>query len=103
LRTNRRPGPWTGERAPPASRGKSFASTAANKAAATLHEVYGGNALTDEYPCKKLQAYVDMRTVGESTENVQRILIAEDTLGLKDANRHRVRNRAQGGEYGGVF
>jgi isovaleryl-CoA dehydrogenase len=91
---------WTmdqGERATRvASRGKYFASMAANKAAATLHEVYGGYALTDEYPCKKLEAYVDMLTVGEGTENVQRILIAEDALGLKDANRHPVRNRARG-------
>ena len=91
---------WTmdqGERATRvASRGKYFASMAANKAAATLHEVYGGYALTDEYPVKKLEAYVDMLTVGEGTENVQRILIAEDALGLKDANRHPVRNRARG-------
>jgi isovaleryl-CoA dehydrogenase len=92
---------WTmdqGERATRvASRGKYFASMAANKAAATLHEVYGGYALTDEYPVKKLEAYVDMLTVGEGTENVQRILIAEDALGLKDANRHPVRNRARSG------
>jgi isovaleryl-CoA dehydrogenase len=81
-----------------ASRGKYFASMAANKAAATMHEVYCGYALTDEYPCKKLKAYVDMLTVGEGTENVQRILIAEDALGLKDANRHPVRNRAREAE-----
>ena len=91
---------WTmdgGERATRvASRGKYFASMAANKAAATMHEVYGGYALTDEYPVRKLKAYVDMLTVGEGTENVQRILIAEDALGLKDANRHPVRNRARG-------
>ena len=85
---------WTmdqGERATRvASRGKYFASMAANKAAATMHEIY------DEDPVKKLEAYVDMLTVGEGTENVQRILIAEDALGLKDANRHPVRNRARG-------
>jgi isovaleryl-CoA dehydrogenase len=68
-----------------------------NAAAAAMHEVYGGTALTDEYPCKKLKAYVDRLTVGEGTENVQRIPIAEDTLGIKDANRHPVRNRARGG------
>jgi alkylation response protein AidB-like acyl-CoA dehydrogenase len=68
---------------------------AANKAI-TKHELYGGCALTDEYPCKKLEAYVDMLTVGEGTENVQRIFIVEDALGIKDANRHPVRNRARG-------
>ena len=56
-----------------------------------MHEVRGGTA-----SCKKRKAYVDMLTVGEGTENVQRILIAEDALGLKDANRHPVRNRARG-------
>jgi isovaleryl-CoA dehydrogenase len=45
---------------------------------------------------KKPKAYVDMPTVGEGTENVQRILIGENALGLKDANRHPVRNRARG-------
>jgi isovaleryl-CoA dehydrogenase len=34
-----------------------------------------------------------MLTVGEGTPNVQRILIAEDALGYRDANRHPVRNR----------
>ncbi len=32
------------------------------------------------------------------TPNVQRILIAEDTLGIKDANRHPVRNRFTNGD-----
>ena len=54
-----------------------------------------GDALTDEYPYKKLKAYVDMLTVGEGAENVQHILIAEDALNIKDANRHSVRNRAR--------
>ena len=44
--------------------------------AGPVHEVHGGTALTDEFPVKKLKAYVDMPTVGEATENVQRILIA---------------------------
>ena len=34
-----------------------------------------------------------MLAVGEGTPNVQRILIAEDALGMKDADRHPVRNR----------
>ncbi len=70
MRTNPRPEPWTG--------------------------VHGGYPLTDEYPVKKLKVYVDRLTVGEGTQNVQRILIAEAALGLKDANRHPVRNRARG-------
>jgi hypothetical protein len=56
-----------------------------------MHEVCGGTA-----SCKKRKVYVDMLTAGEGTENVQRILIAEDALGIKDSNRHPLRNRARG-------
>ena len=34
-----------------------------------------------------------MLCVGEGTANVQRILIAEDALGIKHADRHAPRNR----------
>jgi hypothetical protein len=30
--------------------------------------------------------------VGEGTPNVQRILLAEDALGIKDADRHTLRS-----------
>lgn len=76
-----------------ASRAKYLATKAARLAGDTAREVFGGYALSDEYPVKKLNAYIDMLTVGEGTENVQRVLIAEDVLGLKDANRHPLRNR----------
>ncbi len=76
-----------------AARAKYFATMAAKKAAAALFEVHGGYALADEYPVGKLRAYVNMLTVGEGTENVQRILIAEDALGFRDADRHPSRNR----------
>jgi len=58
--------------------------------------VFGGNALTAEYPVQRLSAYVDMLTVGEGSENVQRVLIGEDALGIKDATRHTMRNRFVG-------
>ncbi len=88
---------WAMDRGLPANRiaarAKYFATTAAKTAAAALFEVHGGYALADEYPVRKLRAYVDMLTVGEGTENVQRILIAEDALGFRDADRHPSRNR----------
>ena len=34
-----------------------------------------------------------MLNMGEGSPNTQRILIAEDSLGFKDANRHPVRRR----------
>ncbi len=76
-----------------ASLAKYTAVNAAKHAAGAAAEIFAGYALADEYPIKKITAYVNMLAVGEGTPNVQRILIAEDALGLKDANRHPVRNR----------
>ncbi len=79
-----------------ASRAKYFATQAARLAGDVAREVLGGNALTAEYPVKKINAYIDMLTVGEGSENVQRVLIGEDSLGIKDATRHAMRNRFVG-------
>ena len=79
-----------------ASRAKYFATQAARLAGDVAREVLGGNALTAEYPVKKINAYIDMLTVGEGSENVQRVLIGEDSLGIKDATRHAMRNRFAG-------
>ncbi len=79
-----------------ASLAKYAAVNAAKHAAGAAAEIFAGYALADEYPIKKITAYVNMLAVGEGTPNVQRILIAEDALGIKDANRHPVRNRLRG-------
>ena len=90
---------WTMETGRPSSRAaaqaKYFAGNAARHAAQAMADIYAGYALADEYPVKKIAAYVNMLTVGEGTPNVQRILLAEDALGIKDADRHPVRNRAR--------
>ncbi len=89
---------WTMDRGEASSRASSrakyFAGQAAKQAAQAVAEIYGGYALADEYPVSKITAYVNMLNVGEGTPNVQRVLIAEDAMGYKDANRHPVRNRA---------
>lgn len=79
-----------------AARGKYFATQTARLAADVAREVLGGYALADEYPVRKISAYIDMLTVGEGSENVQRVLIAEDSLGIKDAQRHPMRNKLMG-------
>lgn len=88
---------WTLDKGLPsariASRAKYFATQAARLAGDVAREVLGANALTAEYPVKRLNAYIDMLTIGEGSENVQRILIGKDALGLSNANRHPVRNR----------
>ena len=83
---------WTMDQGEPAGReaaqAKYFASVAARHAAGAAAEIFGGYALADEYPIRKFTGYVDMLNMGEGAPAVQRTLIAEDTLGYKDANRH---------------
>jgi isovaleryl-CoA dehydrogenase len=90
---------WTMQRAEPATRAASYskyaASRAAKHAAQAVAEIYGGYALADEYPVSYYTAYINMLNVGEGAPNVQRILIAEDALGYKDAGRHAVRRRTR--------
>ena len=83
---------WTMDSGEPAGReaaqAKYFASIAARHAADAAAEIFGGYALADEYPIRKFMGYIDMLNMGEGAPAVQRTLIAEDTLGYKDANRH---------------
>ena len=72
-----------------AAQAKYFASIAARHAADSAAEIFGGYALADEYPIRKFTGYIDMLNMGEGAPAVQRTLIAEDTLGYKDANRHK--------------
>lgn len=75
-----------------AARAKYLASEVAQKAAQTARDVFAAYALAEEYPINTFTAYVNMLTVGEGTPNVQRVLIAEDALGFKTADRHPVMN-----------
>lgn len=76
-----------------ASYSKYFAGAVAKKTALATAEIFGGYALADEYPISYYTAYVNMLHVGEGAPAVQRILIAEDALGYKDANRHPIKRR----------
>jgi len=67
---------------------KLIASYALKQAANTAAELFGGYALTEEYRISKLTSYAHVFLVGEGAPAVQRILIAEDALGIKDADRH---------------
>jgi len=75
-----------------AARAKYLASEVAQKAAQTARDTFAAYALAEEFPINTMTAYVNMLTVGEGTPNVQRVLIAEDALGFKNANRHPVMN-----------
>jgi alkylation response protein AidB-like acyl-CoA dehydrogenase len=70
-----------------ASHAKYFASRTAQNAARAAREIFAGYALADEYPISMFAGFIDMLAVGEGSANVQRVLIAQDALGQKDANR----------------
>jgi alkylation response protein AidB-like acyl-CoA dehydrogenase len=72
---------------------KYFASEVAAKVSRSALEIFGGNGISDEYPIMKYVNYANMLHFGEGSANVQRILIANDALGLKNANRHHIKRR----------
>ncbi len=76
-----------------ASYAKYFAGQAAKRAAQAASEIFGGYALTADYPLGYYAAHVAMLSTGEGPPNVQRVLIAEDALGWKNADRHPPRRR----------
>jgi isovaleryl-CoA dehydrogenase len=79
-----------------ASVAKYFASRAAKTAVANATEIFGGYALADEYPISMFKGFIEMLNVGEGSTNVQKVLIAEDALGFKDANRASIPARRFG-------
>lgn len=74
---------------------KYFAAETLWNAAQALAEIYGGRAvaLEDEYPVSRYLSWANLFRTGEGPQNIQRVLIAEDTLGFKDANRHNIERR----------
>lgn len=85
-----------------AAQAKLAASFALKQAASTAQELFGGYGLASEYRIARLTSYAHVFLVGEGAPAVQRILIAEDALGIKDADRHRVSYRyPRGRENGG--
>ena len=76
-----------------AAQAKLAASFALKQAAGTAQELFGGYGLASEYRIARLTSYAHVFLVGEGAPAVQRILIAEDALGIKNADRHRVSYR----------
>jgi alkylation response protein AidB-like acyl-CoA dehydrogenase len=70
---------------------KYHASQTAKMVADKAQQVFGGYGLAVEYRISWLKSYADLFFTGEGTANVQKILIAEDALGYKVADRHHGR------------
>jgi alkylation response protein AidB-like acyl-CoA dehydrogenase len=72
---------------------KLFATEAAERVCSTAMTIHGGNAFSDEFPVSKFYARVRISMNGEGSSNIQRVIIAQDALGWKKANRHLLRGR----------
>lgn len=71
-----------------ASIAKFHASQTAKFCTDTAQQIYGGYGLSKEFRISRYKSYADLMFTGEGTANVQKILIAEDALGYKVADRH---------------
>ena len=67
---------------------KFHASQTAKLCADKAMQIFGGYGLAEEYPVSCYRAYAELFFTGEGSANVQKILIAEDALGYKIADRH---------------
>lgn len=68
---------------------KFFAGEAANRAAQSASEIFGGYAFSDELPISIYLNYAKLWQTGEGSANLQRVLIADDALGWKSLDRHQ--------------
>ena len=74
-----------------ASIAKYHASQTAKFCADNAQQIFGGYGLSREFRLSRYKAYADLMFTGEGPANIQKILIAEDALGYKVADRHHGR------------
>jgi len=90
-----RRGAWRNDQGLPFTReiaiAKYFAGEAAVRAAGWAMEIHGGMGYSLELPVEKYYRDSKLYQVGEGTANIMRLLIADDALRLKKANRPRLR------------
>lgn len=72
---------------------KYFASEVCMRAAQHTFEIFGGYAFADEYPISDFYSYAQLFHTGEGSANIQRVLIAQDALGWKKADRHKIERK----------
>ena len=72
------------------ARSKYFAAEVAARVATRAFELFGGYAVTDEYPVARMFTWAHLYRTGEGSANIQRMLVANDALGFKLADRHAI-------------
>jgi alkylation response protein AidB-like acyl-CoA dehydrogenase len=89
-----RRGAWLNDQDRPFTReiaiAKYFAGEVAVKTSGMAMEIHGGMGYSLEMPVEKYYRDAKLYQVGEGTANIMRLLIADDALGVKKANRARV-------------
>jgi glutaryl-CoA dehydrogenase (non-decarboxylating) len=89
-----RRGAWLNDQDRPFTReiaiAKYFAGEAVVRAAGMAMEIHGGMGYSLELPVEKYYRDAKLYQVGEGTANIMRLLIADDALGIKNANRQRI-------------
>ena len=90
-----RRGAWLNDQGRPFTReiaiAKYFAGEAAVRAAGWAMEIHGAMGYSLEMPVEKYYRDSKLYQVGEGTANIMRLLIADDALGVKKANRPRLK------------
>ncbi|KAA9163339.1 acyl-CoA dehydrogenase [Amycolatopsis acidicola] len=71
-----------------ASIAKYQAAQTAKFCAEKAQQIFGGYGLATEYKISWLSAYASLFVNGEGSANIQKLLIANDSLGYKSADRH---------------
>ncbi|MBW2624387.1 MAG: hypothetical protein JRD68_15870, partial [Deltaproteobacteria bacterium] len=67
-----------------------FAGETAAKVSGMAMEVHGGMGYSLELPVEKYFRDAKLYQVGEGTANIMRLLIGDDALDIKNANRPRL-------------
>ena len=90
-----RRGAWLNDQDRPFTReiaiAKYFEGEAVVRAAGMAMEIHGGMGYSLEMPVERYYRDSKLYQVGEGTANIMRLLIADDALGIKNANRPRVK------------
>lgn len=90
-----RRGAWLNDQDRPFTReiaiAKYFAGETVVQAAGKAMEIHGGMGYSLEMPVEKYYRDSKLYQVGEGTANIMRLLIADDALGIKKANRPRLK------------
>jgi len=86
---------WLNDSSQPFSRevaiAKYFAGETAVKCAGWAMEIHGGMGYSLELPVEKYYRDSKLYQIGEGTANIMKLIIADDALGYKSANRPRLK------------